>query len=148
MKTSKTFYLGTALAALALGTFVAMYPSAAGAQDMKLKTDLEGGGTMASGNAKWEKRGTGTCNPLTAERCKFSVEGEDFVDGEMVTITSSSPTCVPTALTAQAGTDGATRFDLNLDTDLGNTVGDCVDGDTITVTGPNSGMIVGTLAPD
>jgi len=143
MKIHKLFFLGAVVAALVLAGGLA----SADSQRERLKTDLEGGGTIASGNAKWEKRGTGTCNPLTAERCKFSVEGEDFVNPEMVAITSSSSTCVPAALTALAGTDGDTRFDLNLDTDLGDTVGDCAPNDTITATG-TSGTIVGMLQED
>lgn len=50
-KTSKTFYLGAALAAFALGTFVAMYPASADSQRERLRTDLEGGPKEPTGEA-------------------------------------------------------------------------------------------------
>lgn len=124
MKTSKTFLLGAVLAAFALGTFAPVHPTSAGSQDVKLKTDLDPVAGDASGNAKWEKRGTGSCTPLEADRCKTSIEGEDFNPNTAVTITIN---CTPVQ-TFLRTTDENGFFDLNLDTDRGDQVSDCVQG--------------------
>jgi hypothetical protein len=139
------YYLGTAALALALGALVASSSAWAGDDTEKLKTDLEGGGVIASGNAKWEKRDSGTCNPTTALRCKFSVEGEDFAPGVAVMITTTCVGFEPADL--MAVTDDEGFFDLNLDTDLGDTVGDCVAGNSVTAQGGRA-RITGTLQPD
>ena len=129
-KKNKSRLLGTIVAAIALGAFVASGSAWAGG-GTRLEAELSGD-TLAGGKAKWEQRD---------DRTKLSVEAEDL-DGDTATV---SVFCDFTLATAVSVTDGF--FDLNLDSRVGDAVPVCQVGDLVTVTDGAGNVIAEEFGP-
>ncbi len=134
MKTRTTFYLGTALAGFAVATFVAMYPTSADAQELKLEADLTStNGTVSSGKAKFERKGGESCGDAGVE-CKIGFQAEDLptdtMNGAAAVFNCGGPAFTITGVEVAAG-----RADP--DDVEGISVPDCRDGDLVTVTAPD-----------
>ena len=100
--------------------------------EVRLEVDLTGS-TLASGDAKFEDR-------LDRNRQKFSVEVEDGPANTTVRIEAGG-------MTFFLGLDGAGFGDLNLDTDLGDTVPSLSSGDLVQVFTNGTSILSGVLAP-
>lgn len=137
MKTTKTFYLGAALAAFVLGTFAVMYPSSSGAQELRLRGDLVAGDGVASGSGKFERRGLSCLSP-NGTRCKFSVEVEDFSTDGNFNVFAGSFNMGQISVASGVG-------DLNLDTDLGATIFNLTSPTTVQVRDGTTVLVSGNI---